>query len=73
MKKYKQKELKKMVENGLAVDVTRIKSRNEINESYEKIGYSEGVNGLNGALFKGCESGNLYAVTSRATTLDMLF
>lgn len=69
MKKYKQKELKNLVNLGLAVDVTRAGDANAIPESYTQIGYSCGVYGCNGMLLKGCESGKLYAVTARTTAI----
>ena len=73
MKKYTQKQLKQMVENGLAIDVTRATNRNEIPESYEKVGCSMGVNGLNGALLQGNETGKYYAITKRSTSLLMFY
>ena len=69
MKKYTQKELRNMVNLGLAKDVTKAQSRDEIPESYTQIGYSCGVYGCNGMLLKGYESGKLYAVTSRTSAV----
>ena len=69
MKKYTQKELKNLVNLGLAVDVTRAGEREAIPENYTQIGYSAGVYGCNGMLLKGLETGQLYAVTGRTTAI----
>lgn len=73
MKKYTQKELKNYVRSGLAVDITKAHDTSAINEHIEKIGYSSGTYGINGALFVGVESGMLYAITSRSTSLFMFW
>lgn len=64
MRKYMQKQLKNLVKNNIAIDVTN-SDRKAINEPYTQIGYSVGVYGCNGMLLKGLESGKLYAVTRR--------
>jgi hypothetical protein len=69
MTKYTQKQLKELVKNGAAVDVTNAGERGAIPENYRQIGYSCGVYGCNGMLLQGCESGKLYAVTSRTTAI----
>lgn len=69
MKKYTQKELKNLINLGLAKDVTRAQSREDIPENYTQIGYSAGVYGCNGMLLKGLETGQLYAVAGRTTTV----
>lgn len=56
-KKYTQKQLKELVKIGKAIDITG--KTNAIKEDYTQIGYSNGVNGVNGVLFQGI-SGNLY-------------
>lgn len=71
MKKYTTRQLKELVKIGAAIDVTDALSTTAIPEWYEKIGYSRGINGLNGLLMKG-KSGKLYAITSRSTAI-MLF
>ena len=72
MTKYTQKQLREMVKNGVAVDVTNAQSRAEaVPEDYKKIGYSLGVYGRNGLLLQGCESGTLYAVTARSSAVFM--
>lgn len=68
MEKYTLKNLKNLVKNGVAIDVTNAKSRKDIPEHYIQIGYSAGVYGCNGMLFKG-ESGQLYAITGRTTAI----
>ena len=74
MKKYTQKELKNMVNLGLAEDVTKgdnaTRERIEAEEGcYTQIGYSAGIYGCNGKLLKGNKTGKLYAVTSRTTAI----
>jgi hypothetical protein len=72
MTKYTQKQLKALVKNGIAVDVTNATNRAEaVPEDYKKIGYSLGVYGKNGLLLQGCESGKLYAVTARTSAVFM--
>lgn len=68
MTKYTQKELKNLVRIGLAIDITNSDSRQDIPERYMQIGYSAGVYGCNGQLFRG-ESGQLYAITARTTAI----
>lgn len=68
MERFTQKQLKSMVANGIATDVTNATDRNEIPENYRQVGYSAGVYGCNGMLLKG-DSGRLYAVTQRTTAI----
>ena len=68
MKRYTQKELRKLVNSGAAVDLTKSHNRKEIGEPYDQIGYSYGIYGCNGKLFKG-ESGKLYAITTATSAL----
>ena len=56
-KKYTQKQLKELAKIGKAIDITG--KANAIKEDYAQIGYSNGVNGVNGVLYQGI-SGNLY-------------
>ena len=56
-KKYTQKQLKELVKIGKAIDITG--KTNAIKEGYAQMGYSMGINGVNGYLFQGI-SGNLY-------------
>lgn len=74
MEKYTQKQLKELVKNGIAKDIT-----NAGCEDYEKIrdiegnlitiGYSHGIYGTNGLLIKGYKTKTLYAITARSTAL----
>lgn len=70
MKKYTTRQLKELVKIGAAIDVTDAISTTAIPEWYDKIGYSKGINGLNGLLMKG-KSGKLYAITSRSTAISL--
>lgn len=63
------KELKQLVKNGLAVDIT---TKKEKITGLEKVAFSFGVYGINGGLLKD-NNGNLYAITARATTLFIYF
>ena len=74
MTKYTQKQLKAMVADGIAENITS--ADNEKREELEKkegwlrqIGYSAGVYGCNGMLLQGCNSGNLYAITARTSAI----
>ena len=69
MQRFTQKELRELVRNGSAVDVTHARSREEIPENYRQIGYSCGVYGCNGMLLQGCDTNKLYAVTSNTTAI----
>lgn len=74
MRKYTLKQLKNLVNNGLAVDLT--KGNNDTykelikKESYlSQVGYAIGIYGLNGKLLKGDKTGTLYAITARSSAL----
>lgn len=74
MTKYTQRQLKEMVKDGLAEDITygNNDTRRQIEETegyYTQVGYSSGVYGCNGMLLKGNKTGKLYAVTSRTTAV----
>ena len=69
MEKYTVKQLKNLVNSGVAKDVTFAKSRDEITERYTQIGYAEGIYGCTGMLLKGVNTGNLYAVVGRTTAI----
>ena len=71
MRKYKQKEIRNLVADGIAEDITT--KYEDIKESVDKVGYSIGVYGLNGGVLKGCETGKLYAITCRSTALSYFF
>lgn len=74
MKKYTLKQLKSLVNNGLAIDLT--KGNNDTykkiikKESYlSQVGYASSIYGLNGKLLKGDNTGTLYAITARSSAL----
>lgn len=68
MTKYTQKQLKAMVKDGIAIDVTNAKERKAIPEGYRQIGYAESIYGCGGMLLQG-DSGQLYAVTARTMAI----
>ena len=68
MEKYTIKQLKSLVSDGIAIDVTYSSKKSDIPEHYTQVGYASGIYGCNGMLLKG-ESGQLYAVTSRTTAI----
>lgn len=67
-KKVTHKEIENLVKLGAAVNVTNDPAPLESEKYYTKIAYSMGVNGSNGALFRG-ESGRLYAIIQRNSVL----
>ena len=70
MTKYTQKELRELVNRGLAQDITS--GTNEIlavEGWLNQIGYASGIYGCNGLLFVGNTTGKLYAVTSRISAI----
>lgn len=77
MKKYTQRQLKELVNQGIAIDITNYSftQTNELlnNINIEKIAYSRGINGLNGGLFKDNKTNKLYAITARNSTLLPVF
>ena len=68
MKQYKQKDLKALVSSGAAIDITTA-DEDLIPKHFDRIGYSHGVNGMNGGLIQDRDSGLLYAVTARSSNL----
>ena len=69
MEKYTKKQLVNFVSTGVAIDVTNAKKQSDIPEHYIQIGYASGIYGCSGMLLKGCDTGKLYAVTSRTTAI----
>ena len=74
MTKFTQKQLREMVANEIAEDISRgtNETRNEIKavEGWlTQVGYSSGVYGCNGMLLKGRNTGKLYAITSRTQAI----
>lgn len=68
MKKYTQKELRRLVDLGIALDITKSHSRTDLGERYEQVGYSKGIYGCNGKLLRG-ESGQMYAIIGATSAL----
>jgi len=74
MTKYTQKQLRTLVNNGAAIDITNGDNNTRdwiIKEEdyYTQIGYCVGVYGCNGMLLKGNKTGKLYAITRRTTAI----
>lgn len=72
MRKYTLKELRNLIRIGAAEDITG-GNPPAISEPLDKIGYSSGIYGINGGLLQGRNTGNLYAITARNTTLFRYF
>ena len=70
MRKYTQKELKRLVKSGCAVDITNAEGYDAIPEKYIQIGYTVGTYGIIGKLFEG-SSGKKYAITKRSSAIFM--
>jgi hypothetical protein len=68
MTKYTEKQIRDLVKQGVAIDVTNASKSSEIPEGYQQIGYAESIYGCGGMLLKG-DSGQLYAVTSRTMAI----
>lgn len=74
MRKYTQKELRQLVQLGVAEDYTNKPADYMYTlRRLEKVGYSSGVYGINGGLVEDTETGQLYAVIGRCSNLFILF
>ena len=71
MTKVTQKEIKRLVQIGAAIDVTNVDVP-ATKGHFEKLMWSKGVYGANGVVVKDTGDGKLYAVTSRSSNLFML-
>lgn len=74
MTKYTQKQLKEMVANGMAIDVSNIsfEKAQELRKEEKgvgQIGYASGVYGCSGMLLRGNKTGQLYAVVGRTQAI----
>lgn len=74
MRKYTQKALRQLVNNGMAIDVSNATGKDRLDilavEGHlTQVGWSEGVDGCTGMLLKGYETGQLYAITSRTSAI----
>lgn len=74
-RRYTQKELRDLVRSGKAEDITTY-SFEEANDLYDRgydvVGVSSGVYGMNGALLKMRDTGELMAICARNSTLMQL-
>lgn len=68
MRQYTQKALRKLVADGLAIDLTHQHDRKALPERCEQVGFAKGIYGLSGKLLRG-ESGQLYAITTSTSAL----
>ena len=68
MKKYTQKELRRLVDLGVALNITKSHNREDLGERYEQVGYSKGIYGCNGKLLRG-ESGQMYVIIGATSAL----
>lgn len=71
--KVKQKYIKEMIRNGEVIDITNY-SLEDIDRlgRLEKVCYSMGIYGLNGAVMKSIKNGKFYGVGSRCTNVFYL-
>ena len=74
MTKYTQKQLREMVKDGIAVDISHgtNETRNAIEAEegyYNQVGYASGMYGCNGMLLQGHKTGKLYAITGRTQAI----
>lgn len=76
MRKYTQKELKRLVSLGLAENITNLSFEDaqkfHREHNYSQVGYSSGVYGCNGALLEDMNTGEQFAITARNSTLMQL-
>ena len=73
MKKYTQKQLKEFCRLGMAENITSADTAKYEGRSFEKIGYSRGVYGLNGGLLQDRQSGEYFAIIGRSSNLFYFF
>ena len=75
MIKCTQKQLREMVIEGVAVDLTRssaadMQAAKDAEDGWiDQIGYASGTYGCNGQLWRGHKTGTLYAITAHTTNL----
>lgn len=69
MEKTTQKEIKRLIRLGAAIELT-YNDRDRITPGQlDKIAMSFGIYGMNGAIFKDSKTGQLYAIPGRSTAL----
>ena len=71
MIKVTQKEIKRLVRIGAAIDVTNVDAPDP-KGYFEKVMWSQGGYGANGVVVKDTGDGTLYAVTSRSSNMFRL-
>ena len=74
MRRYTQKELRELVNTGIAVDISKgtLETRQQLlekEEYLEQIGYSAGMYGCNGKLLQGDKTGQWYVVVGRSQAI----
>lgn len=74
MTKYTQKQLREMVACGIAENVSNYgceeaRKLEKAEGWLEQVGYASGIYGCNGQLYKGHNTGKLYAITSRTQAI----
>lgn len=74
MTKYTQKQLRLMVKDGIAIDISygTHDTRKEIMEKEEyinQVGYAAGLYGCSGKLLQGHKTGQLYAIIGRVSAI----
>lgn len=62
MIKLKLKDLKYLKSCDNVINLNKL-SLDEVSESLDKVGYSMGVNGVNGYMYIGYKSGKIYIIT----------
>lgn len=72
MKKYTQKEMRMMVRTGMAQGITNASYESVEKLNLEKIGFSTGIYGMNGGVFRERDTKELYVVIARNTLLFQL-
>ena len=73
MKTMKQKEIKSLVNLGVAVDITAEEGNLTRYRRLDPVAVSRGKYGMNGGLLKDCQTGKLYAITARNSALFYYF
>lgn len=77
MRRYTQKEIKELIRTGAAVNISDYSFSDTTeflkSHSIEKIGTSCGIYGINGGVIQDINSGELYAIAKRNSTLLMIF
>lgn len=70
--RYTQKEMKMMVRTGIAKDITNASYESVEELNLEKIGFSTGVHGINGGVFRERDTKDLYVIIARNSLLFRL-